>query len=344
MRDGFSEPYKAPSPASVEEALSDYVIGQKEAKRALSVVCRGILMRREGIKVPKTNLLFAGPTGSGKTHIVETLSDLYDIPVAIADASALTAAGYRGEDVEQVLERLIINAGMDTVKAEYGIVFFDEFDKLIGMKGEDNSPTSVQAELLKMVEGEVINLNDHGKPSAKRDKPIIDTSDITFIFAGAFTSLTEKDSKKNTIGFASDIKEDEKIKIDDDAFVKAGILPELYGRIGRTVLFQPLTKEDYIKILTEKKDNVIDSYKAFFDAEGVEFTIDCEAIEELASMAVSKGYGARGLKKILSEILEQAMYDVPSMDGIEMVKVTRDSIRERKAVYEFRNRDMEIEG
>lgn len=315
------------TPYEIKRNLDRYVIGQEEAKKALSVAAYGILSRRTGKYIPKENILLVGPTGTGKTYLIETLCHLYDIPFAICDASRLTGNGYRGEDVDQVLERLCqcdTQEKIDPVHlkaAENGLIFIDEFDKVAGGRHEDRSDEMVQSEFLKMAEGTAIDLNDHGKP-VRRNKPIINTKNITFVFAGAFLDMK---SPVSTIGFEKELCGKEEIISNKrnlrQRLIEYGISRELLGRIAEIITLSPLTKEDLYKVLTESNGSVLLSYQKLFEEEGCTLDFKDYAIEELCDMALSSDIGARGLNEAIAEALKEARFIVPSEPGIKRVVV-----------------------
>ncbi len=310
------------TPKTIKAELDKYVIGQEEAKKSIAALSWDIQLSMAGLPVSKNNYLITGPTGSGKSYLIKNIAKILKVPFASVDASALTGAGYRGEDVEQVLERLCAVSD-DISDAEHGIVFVDEFDKLLIDNNRDSSSLLVQSEFLKMIEGEVIDLNDHGKPSQMRKKPIINTSHITFIFAGAFSFIEKK--KERVIGFY-DSKDNNEISSDE--FYDFGIMPELMGRITRVLHLNKLTREDYINILLSSKESIIKEYKKLLSYSGVSLEVDKTVIEMIADNAVKKDFGARGLNHVLENIFEEIKYEIPSDNTITKCRVVLDKNNE----------------
>lgn len=318
------------SVAQIKERLDEKVAGQEEAKKALAVLGFDIELRMYGFSVMKTNILLKGPSGCGKTYLIQTLCDILGIPFGTIDAPSVTGAGYRGEDLEQGLERLYANSGKDLELAQHGIVFIDEFDKLL-IDDVHGSSENVRAQLLKMIEGEVINLNDHGR-NGSSGKPTIDTSNITFILAGAFSFLKEY-KRNNVVNFG---KGSTFVSAEADAYeslTRAGFSPELIGRISRVVCLNPLTENDLIDIMTIKKDSLLRRYNQMFDDMGVALSVEMESLQLAAEEAVEQGFGARGLNHIFKELLDDARFEVlchPELYS-ECV-ITPESFRDRKAL------------
>ena len=334
-------------PKELKAKLDEYVIGQDKAKKIISVAVYNHYKRlfkqdeveNDDTEIQKSNILVIGPTGSGKTLIAQTLAKFLDVPLAITDATSLTEAGYVGEDVENVLLKLLQAADSDVERAEKGIIFLDEIDK-ISRLGENRSITrdvsgeGVQQALLKIVEGSVVNVPPHGgrkHPGAEFIQ--IDTSKILFIAGGAFDGLEEIISKKlkgNVIGFGNEkqgemSKEEILALVEPDDLIKYGLIPELIGRFPVISTQKELTKEDLIKILTEPKNALIKQYKKLFAIDKVKLTFEKEALEAIAELALERKTGARGLRAILEESMLDIMYSLPEMEGYEVI-ITKDVI------------------
>ena len=317
---------------SMMEKLNKKVVGQEEAKKALIVIVRDIMMRRTGLGIPKTNILLMGPSGCGKTFLIQNICDMAGVPFAVVNMPAVTGAGYRGEDIENGLERLIKNADGDLWEAENGILFLDEFDKLLIKDGDNASSATVQAQLLKMIEGEEIDLNAHGR-SSDRDKPTIDTSNITFIFAGAFTDFEIK--KDNVVGFGQNNEIEEKKKDQYEELIDMGFSQELCGRIDRIVKMNGLDKEG----LTHIADAITEEYRSVFSYDGVKLIVDTKAKEEAAKEAEKKGLGARGVDQIFKKIFDEARYDIAVDGQVTACRITKESIFSEKAELIRENKD-----